>query len=166
MGVAKQLDGSPESRAADFVRALFAQSSRPSAEVLPFLENVYAEKVLYNGKSTPRQAVLLRKHRLADRWTERSYAIRPNSLSATCAKAGETCRVKGVMSWKHFDAKTKSGSRGVANFEYRVVLTGEAPQIVAETRSIPEPPSAAASALKKAQRDFQQLLAKVTKLIQ
>jgi hypothetical protein len=158
-------EGSPERRSIDFVRSLLAQWSRPSAEVLPFLEEVYAEKVFYDGKSTPRQAVLLRKHRLADRWTERSYTIRPGSVSATCAGAGKACRVRGVMSWKHYDAKTTSRSRGVANFEYRVVLAGEAPQIVAETVSVHERPSAAASPLKKVRQDFQQLFAKVSKLI-
>jgi hypothetical protein len=161
-GIGEQIERSPEQRASEVVRLLVARSSGPSAEVLPSLEGLYAERVLYYGRSTSRQAVLLSKHRLADRWTERAYAIR--SLSATCAGVGRTCRVKGVMSWKYFDANTTSRSRGVASFEYRVALAGEAPQIVAETR-LHERPPVAASPLKKAQLDFRQLLAKVSKLI-
>jgi hypothetical protein len=161
-GIAENLE-SPEQRASEVVRLLVARSSGPSAEVLPSLEGLYGERVLYYGRSTSRQAVLRSKHRVADRWTERAYTIR--SLSATCDGAGRTCRVKGVMSWKYYDANTTSRSRGVASFEYRVVLADEAPQIVAETRAVHERPPVAASPLKKARRDFRQLLAKVSKLI-
>ena len=165
-GIAEHREGNAERRATDFVRSLLAHWSRSSAEVQPLLKGLYAETVLYHGKSTPRHAVLLSKHRLAERWTERAYTIQPGSLSATCAKAGATCRVKSVISWKYYNAKTASRSRGIASFEYRVVLAGDAPQIVAETRAAQEPPAATATRLKQAQRDFQQLLAKVSKLIQ
>jgi len=161
---AQQLEKSREQRAREVVRLLVQRSSGPSAEVVPFLASMYAETVVYHGKSTPRQAVLLNKNRVADRWTERDYAIRPGSLSATCARTGTTCRVKGVMSWRFYDAKTTRRSRGIENFEYRVVLTGDAPQIIAETSSVHERPSAPGP-LKKAQRDFQQLFAKVAKLV-
>ena len=131
---------------------------------MPFLASLYAETVVYHGKSTPRQAVLLNKHRLADRWTERDYAIRPGSLSATCAKAGTTCRVKGVINWKFYDSKTTRRTRGIENFEYRVVLAGDTPQIIAETTSVHER-TPAPGPLQKAQKDLQQLFAKVSKLV-
>jgi len=83
-----------ERRAIDFVLVLVARWSGPNTELLPFLDALYTDKVLYNGKSTSRRAVLLSKHRLADRWTRRTYTIRPGSLSATCAGSGGTCRVK------------------------------------------------------------------------
>jgi hypothetical protein len=157
---------SPERRATEFVRRLVARSSGPGAEVLPFLEGLYAEKVVYNGKSTPREAVLLSKHRLVDRWTERVYTIKPGSLSATCGKTGETCRVKGVMTWQYSDDKTRRKSRGASSFEYGVVLAGDAPQIVAETNSVQPRAPASPNPFKQVKRDFQQLLARVSKLIQ
>jgi hypothetical protein len=183
--VAEHLGTGPAHRAREVVRLAIERSSKPSDEVVPLLEGIYAETVVYQGKSTSRQDILRSKHRLADRWSERVYTIRPGSLTATCAANGSTCRVKGVVSWKYFDAKTAkvtsakmmnattvgtkkpaSQSRGVASFEYRVLLTGEAPKIIAESRSVHEPASATGSPLKKAQRDFRQLLAKVSKLIQ
>jgi hypothetical protein len=156
-------EGSPERHAADFVRSLVDQWGRPSAEVMPILASLYADTVVFEGKSTPRQEVLRSKQRIADRWTERSYSIRPGSLSTTCAKSGTTCRVKGVMSFRLYNAKNSNRSRGLASFDYRVDLGGQAPQIIAESRSVHEP--ATASRLEKAKRDFQQLLAKVSKLI-
>jgi hypothetical protein len=163
--VETQADGA-ERRATDFVRALIAQWSRPRGEALRFLEGVYAENVVYQGKSTPRPTVLSNKQRLAGRWTERSYAIRPGSLSATCSKAGESCRVKGVMRWNHHDAKTERRSRGTASFEYSLVLAGATPQVVAETTTVQDQPSTAPGPLKKIQQDFQQLLARVSKMVQ
>ena len=133
---------------------------------MPALEGLYAEKVVYRGTSTSRQAVLRSKNRLADRWAERVYTIRPGSISATCAKAGTTCRVKGVISYRYHEPTTSNRARGIVNFEYRVGLAGEAPQVIAETMSPYEPPATMATRLEKAKRDLQQLLGKVSKLVQ
>jgi hypothetical protein len=159
-------DGTAERRATDFVRSLIAHWSKPAPEAMPALEGLYAEKVVYRGTSTSRQAVLRSKHRLAERWAERVYTIRPGSISATCAKAGATCRVKGVISYRYHEPTTSNRARGVVNFEYRVGLAGEAPQIIAETTSPYEPPATMATRLEKAKRDLQQLLGKVSKLVQ
>jgi hypothetical protein len=159
-------DGTAERRATDFVRALIAHWSKPSAEAIPALAGLYAEKVVYRGTATSRQAVLRSKNRLADRWAERAYTIRPGSISATCAKAGATCRVKGVISYRYHEPTTSNRARGVVNFEYRVGLAGDAPQIIAETMSPYEPPATMATRLEKAKRDLQQLLGKVSKLVQ
>jgi hypothetical protein len=159
-------DGTPERRATDFVRSLIAHWSKPAPEAMPALEGLYAEKVVYRGTSSTRQAVLRSKSRLADRWAERVYTVRPGSISATCAKAGTTCRVKGVMSYRYHEPTTSNRARGIVNFEYRVAFAGEAPQIIAETTSAHEPPVTVASRLDKAKRDLQQLLGKVSKLVQ
>ena len=70
---AEQRDGNAERRATDFVRGLLAHWSKPTAEGLPAMEPLYAETVVYHGKSTPRQEVLSSKRHLASRWTDRAY---------------------------------------------------------------------------------------------
>jgi hypothetical protein len=155
--------GSPEQRAIDFVHSLFERWSGPNAELLPVLDRLYTEKVLYHGKSTPRQSVLLSKRRFAGRWTQRNYDIRPGSLSATCAAAGGTCRVKGSLSWKLHEAKTTASSRGVASFAYSIVLKDSGPQISAETDTVNDKPSATSSSLSTVGRSIQQLLAQLSK---
>jgi hypothetical protein len=162
-----QMDGSPQRRATDFVHAVIERWSGSSADVVPRIEGLYADNVLYHGKSTPRRTVLLSKNNIAARWTERSYTIHAGSLSATCGKSGETCRVKGVMSWDSHNTKTAGRSRGTTSFEYRVDLAGESPQIVAESNSVHDKArSASPGPLKKMRKDLQQLLAQVSKLIQ
>jgi len=169
--VAQQPEGSPERQAIEFVLALLERWSGPNAELLPFLNEVYADKVVYYGKSTSQQAVLLTKRRFANRWTHRTYTLRPSSLTATCT--GTTCQVKGTMSWKFHAPKTTTttttshgaASQGVASFEYSIVLNHEHPKIAAETSSVNEEPPAAASpsSLGQVGRSIQQLLAKLSK---
>jgi len=154
-------EGSPERRAIDFVLLLAERWSGPDAGIVPFLGGLYTSKVLYYGKPTPRQEVLLSKRHFADRWTQRTYNIRPGSLAATCA--GETCRVKGTMSWKLHDAKTATTSRGVASFEYSITLKSDWPQIAAETSSINEEVSATPNSLEQMGRGLQQLLAQFSR---
>jgi hypothetical protein len=155
--------GSPEQRAIDFVHSLFDRWSGPNAELLAALDRLYTEKVLYHGKSMPRQTVLLSKRRFANRWSQRNYAIRPGSLSATCAGAGGTCRVKGSVSWKLHEAKTTTASRGVASFAYSIVLKDSGPQISAETDTVNDKPSTTSSSLTQVGRGIQQLLAQLSK---
>jgi len=156
--------GSPEQRAIDFVHSLFERWSGPNAELLPVLDRLYTEKVLYHGKSTARQSVLLSKRRFAQHWTQRDYAIRPGSLSATCAAAGGACRVKGTMSWKLHEAKTTTASHGVASFAYSIVLKDSGPQISAETDTVDDKSSpTTSSSLSKVGRGIQQLLAQLSK---
>ena len=154
--------GSPEQRAIDFVHSLFDRWSGSNDALLPVLDKLYTEKVLYHGKSVPRQTVLLSKRRFANRWTQRSYAVRPGSLSATCA-AGGTCRVKGTMNWKLHEAKATTPSRGIANFSYSIVLKDSGPQISAETDTVNDKPSTASSSLSQVGRSIQQLFAQISK---
>ena len=156
--------GSRERRAIDFVLSLVARWSGPNTELLPLLDALYPDKVLYNGKSTPRRAVLLSKRRLADRWTQRTYTIRPGSLSAACPGSGATCRVKGTMSWKFENPETKSSSHGVGSFEYSIVDDGEGFHVAAETSPAIDKPPVPLNPLKQAGRNLQRLLGKLSKL--
>jgi hypothetical protein len=155
-------DGSPEQRVIDFVLALLQRWSGPNSEILSSLDGLYADNVLYYGKSTSRQGVLLRKRRFADRWTQRAYQIQPGSLSASCSGAGKPCRVRGVLSWKFFDPKTANTSHGLGSFEYKIALEGNAPQIAAETSTVGEPPSAVSNSLTQVGRSLQRLVAKLS----
>jgi hypothetical protein len=84
-------------RATGLVVALAARWSEPNAATLRALDEHYLDKVFYHGKLTPRQAVLQEKLRFAQRWPQRTYKIRPHSITASCNAASETCRVQGIM---------------------------------------------------------------------
>jgi hypothetical protein len=71
------------------------------------------------------------------------------------------------MSWNNHNVKTAGRSRGTTSFEYRVDLVGQEPRIVAESNSVHDKARhASGGPLTKMRKDFQQLLAQVSKLIQ
>ncbi len=160
-------DGSPERRAIDFVRSIVARWSGRAGTNGDALAALYTDVVLYHGKPLPRDAVLTRKRRLAERQSERSYAIRAPSLAATCTDAGGVCQVKGVMEWEVRNARAKTSARGITSFDYSLVLEGDTPQIGAESGSDAEnekPQAAPNNSLKQVGKNLQHFLAKLSKL--
>jgi hypothetical protein len=71
--------------------------------------------------------------------------------------------VKGTMSWKLHEAKATTPSRGVASFEYSIVLKDSGPQISAETDTVNDKPSTTSSSLSQVGRSIQQLLAQLSR---
>ena len=161
---AEHPEGTPEQRAIDFVLNLVKRWSEPNTELLSFLNTSYAEKVLYFGKPTPRETVLVKKRKLADRWTRRAYTIRPGSVSATCAGTGETCRVKGIVSWKFENPETKGSASGVSSFEFSVINDHNALQIAAETSSAKDKPPATTNPLKQVGQRLEHLVSQISGL--
>ena len=85
-------DANAERRATEFVRGLLAHWSKPTAEGLPALEPLYADTVVFQGKSTPKREVLSSKRRVAERFNERTYTIQPGSLTISAARRRHNTR--------------------------------------------------------------------------
>src|SRR5262249_42890561 len=99
-------------RATEFVNSLFAAWSKPNDEALPALARLYSKQVSYYGVLQPAQSVMLDKQRSAERWPEREYTLRPNSLSVTCTQGTLACEVDGIVNWKVGNSETKTASTG------------------------------------------------------
>jgi hypothetical protein len=153
-------------RATDFVLALASRWSSPNEEAFRSLDELYADKVRYYGKLMPRQTVVLDEQRFAERWPERSYTIRPGSISATCVEGSEGCRVSGVMNRVLANPATKAKRRDAESFEYYVASSGGALQIAAESSSMdrrPQPPGFS-NPLKIVGRNLRHLLVQIARL--
>jgi hypothetical protein len=155
-------------RATGLVLTLAARWSEPNAEMLRTLDGLYVDKVFYHGKVTPRQAVLLEKRRFAERWPQRSFKIRPRSVTASCKPASEICRVQGIMDRELANPATNTKSRDVASFDYNIASSGEALKITAETSSVSKlsNPSDGSNPLTTVQRGLERLLAQVSRIRQ
>jgi len=154
-------------RATGLVLSLAASWSEPNAETLRVLDQLYVDKVLYHGKLTPRPAVLLEKRRFAERWPQRSYKIRPHSVTASCNAASEMCRVQGVMDRELANPVTNTKSHDVASFDFSITRSGEALKIAAETSSVSKlDPSDGPNPLTSVQRGLERLLAQVSRIRQ
>src|SRR5262249_14168626 len=85
-------------RAASFVSALVASWSSSSAINLATQASAYADEVLFNGSRKSRQAVVHEKRRLLELWPERSYEVRPDSITVRCLTS--VCKVGGIVDWQ------------------------------------------------------------------
>jgi hypothetical protein len=157
---------SPEQRAIDFVRALALRWSGPNENALRSLDELYADEVRYHGKLIPRKVVVLDTKRFAERWPERNYTIRPNSISATCVEPSEVCRVRITMDRILANGATKAKWGDASIFEYRIATSGETLQIVAENTSLDKHLKApgASNPFKIVGRNLRLLLAQVSRL--
>jgi hypothetical protein len=155
-------------RATGLVQSLAARWSEPNAETLRALDELYVDKVFYHGKLTPRQAVLLDKRRFAERWPQRSYKVRPHSVTANCNAASETCRVQGIIDRELANPATNTKSQDVTNVDFSVTRSGEALKIAAETSSVSKlsDPSGGSNPLTTVQRGLERLLAQVSRIRQ
>ncbi|HWF93665.1 MAG TPA: hypothetical protein VG291_01760 [Xanthobacteraceae bacterium] len=154
-------------RATGLVLALAAHWSEPNTETLGALDELYADKVFYHGKVTPRQAVLLEKRRFAERWPHRSYKVRLHSVTASCNAASEVCRVQGIMDRELANPATNTKSHDETAFDYSIARSGEALKISAETSSVSKLADPSESnPLTSVQRGLARLLARVSRIRQ
>jgi hypothetical protein len=153
-------------RATSLVLSLAARWSEPNAETLRALDDLYVDKVFYHGKITTRQAVLQEKRGFAERWPQRSYKIRPHSVTARCNAASEVCRVQGIMERELANPATNTKSHDVASFDYSFARAGEGLKIAAETSSVSKlaDPSNGSNPLTSVQRGLERLLAQVSRI--
>jgi curved DNA-binding protein CbpA len=120
-------------RAASFVSARVASWSSSSAVNLATQANAYADEVLFNGSRKSRQAVVHEKRRLLELWPERSYEVRPDSITVRCRTS--VCKVGGIVDWQARSAPRAALASGTARFEYEVALARGAFRILSESLS-------------------------------
>ena len=123
-----------EGRAASFVTAQVAGWSSANALNLASIASAYAEEIFYYGSRKSRQAVLLDKRRLLERWPERSYHVQPGSITVQCL--ANVCKVGGMTDWQTRSAPRATSASGTARFEYEVALSGDAFSILSEDSSV------------------------------
>jgi hypothetical protein len=120
-------------RAIQFVNSLFEDWSKPNESALAALGGLYPPEVSYYGSLRTRQAVLLDKRQSAERWPNREYKLRPNSLSAMCDAETSTCRLDGIVNWKVGSPRRQASAEGATSFVYTVLFTGESFTILLES---------------------------------
>jgi hypothetical protein len=126
-----------EERAASFISAQISGWSSANATDLASFANAYADQVIYYGNLKSRQAVLVDKRHLLERWPERLYGVQPGSVTVRCAT--EVCRISGLIDWQTRSPRRAASASGIARFEYQVILSGDAFSILSEKSSVVRP---------------------------
>lgn len=107
--------------------------SAPNPLALAGSSEFYAPRVIFHGRSMSARALLDEKRRFVQRWPERRYRARPDTIGVACGPEGETCTVRAVFDFTAADPGSGRRSQGIASIEL-VVASGDdrRPVILAE----------------------------------
>jgi curved DNA-binding protein CbpA len=124
-------------RAASFISARISRwSSAGTADLASFV-SAYADQVLYYGSLKSRELILQDKRRFLERWPERRYELRPNSVTAQCK--ADVCSVRGLLDWRARSVARAASASGMAQFEYEIMVSDGAFRIISENSSVVGP---------------------------
>ncbi len=125
-----------DDRARAVMEHYFQHLSGP--DVLSQFERDYADFVDFYGKVLGRNAVLREKARFVQRWPDRSYHPRKDSMRVTCVKlkVDMVCGVTGLVDFQCRSSERHAVSIGVANFRTTIAFIGGRPQIVGEESAV------------------------------
>lgn len=128
----------PDLRTRASARALayFALWSSPNDVTLASLEDFYGDPIDFYGKVRTRDDVLQEKRAFVERWPERTYSLRDDTLAIGCDAASSQCDVSGVLDWVAVSAPRAARSEGVASFRMILSFEGNDGRIVLESGQV------------------------------
>jgi len=101
-------------RAKNFVQKYNENWSLSNDKSLSFIDKIYANEVNYYGKTVSKRHIVLEKRRFAERWPERIYAVRWESINVNC---DGYCRIEGIVDWYARSLPRNARSSGAATVE-------------------------------------------------
>jgi hypothetical protein len=134
-------------RAATFVAARVTSWSSARGVNLASHANAYADEVVYNGSRKSKQAIVREKRRMLELWPERSYAVRPDSLTVHCVAS--VCKVDGLVDWQTRNVVRAMSVSGTSRFEFEVAFARGSFRILSESSTELRRPRQAASCTSK-----------------
>jgi hypothetical protein len=121
-----------QSFAIDYLN-VWSASNRQALQATP---EFYGSRVLFHGQRNSFGALLAKKRRFAQRWPDRNYRYRPNTMNVRCTPDGDTCTVRSAFDFEAANLKLNRRSRGVAAHELVVSFAGQQPMIISENSRV------------------------------
>ncbi|UIJ85284.1 hypothetical protein LZK77_16335 [Rhizobium leguminosarum] len=118
-------------RVIQFVERYHNAWSSANSTALAFIRGAYGPQVDYFGKTVSLEEVLRDKGNFANRWPDRAYSVRPDSLIISCLS---TCEVTGEVEWFASAAARNKSTSGVASFG--MIWDPDTQRIKAETSKV------------------------------
>jgi hypothetical protein len=110
--------------------------SSPNAMTPNAISRFYAATVRFHGRVMSARALLNEKRRFVQRWPERNYQHRQDSLEVSCDPDAATCTVRSVFDFEAANPRRRRHSEGVAALDLTVSFKGERPVIIAESSEV------------------------------
>jgi len=127
-----QIAPEAEAAARKLVEEIVAAHGLIAATAISRVTGAYAGNIEYYGRRSALADVLREKQSYFERWPQREYRIRQDSLSVMCG--GAVCKVMGLYDWSVRNSDGGTGFAGLSNFTYTVDVTSM--RIVAERSDI------------------------------
>ena len=90
----------------------------------------------FHGRSMTKRELIAEKRRFVQRWPQRRYLPRPDTMRVSCEPGGQTCTVHSVFDFAAANPRRGRRSRGVATLELTMKFFGERPFITAENSKV------------------------------
>jgi len=127
-------------RTLDFIGDWYGIVSGQNNNMLAASSSIYAERVDYFGKSLSREEVLAELQRFVDRWPNRSYKARQDTIEVDCDELSMTCNTGGLLDFDSRSPARNERSWGQATFQYVLKFESPtaAPKIIKEVGEVKE----------------------------
>jgi hypothetical protein len=92
----------------------------------------YGSTVEFHGRKISLQALLTEKRRFMQRWPERVYSYRRETMTVRCELSGVSCQVRSVFDFDASNPKLGRRSGGIGTHEVVVSFAADRPLITSE----------------------------------
>lgn len=117
-------------------RDYLASISGPNGTTLAAAPGFYGSQVVFHGRSMSVASLMAEKRRFVQRWPDRRYRPRPDSLRTACNAGLAVCQVRATVDFSAFSPDRGVRSQGTVDLELAVSLAGVRPVIIAETSRV------------------------------
>jgi hypothetical protein len=124
--------GPLDARARQFLEDYMKRTEAETEQVLSYVRNNFGAEIRYYGKVTPLSQVVQDKRSYLNRWPQRSYRLKPDTMKIECDEARSICLLTGELDYDVRDPRAGRASSGSATYEVRVVFSPAGPKIVEE----------------------------------
>jgi hypothetical protein len=121
-----------QSLAVDYLNR-WSTSNRQALQTTP---EFYGSSVLFHGRRMSFGELFAEKRRFVQRWPDRDYRYRPDTLNVRCSPGANTCTVRSAFDFEAVNSKQDRRSRGIGTHELVVSFAGERPVIIAESSRV------------------------------
>jgi hypothetical protein len=110
--------------------------SAPNHLTLDTAPLFYAPIVDFHGRRVSVRTLMAEKRRFVQRWPDRHYRYRPDTMAVSCDPDRRTCVVQSLFDFMASNPARRLHSRGVGRHELVIGFTDDRPAIVAETSQV------------------------------
>ena len=111
------------------VLGYYAALSGPPSSVLATLGQRLGDQVDFYGKPLTKRALLTLQANYMQRWPDRTFKVRTQSIEVACPGPGQTCIAAGIVDFVFRNEQRNAFSSGAESFSIAVVVSGSASAI-------------------------------------